>query len=327
MLTKKNDYTWHSNALRGIRGEVNEGNPQPGFYESRRKDKRTGKVDRQPVAYWHDTNTNELRCHRNGRDVDALDALDMWPFACMKPITDETYRNALAGKGWPDEAGSVSDYEATGDDGADPMEALAVAIKKAQADVKNFAKIESDEQLGQAQSLRSHLTTMAGKLDKAREALVRPHIDAQRDINGRWNPVIADAKAAANEVRRPMEAWESFKREAARQAQETAERIAREHAESIRKAADDGKPLPSLIPPEPPRSNAPAPATQIRGGGGRTASVSIWHEVIIDDEAAVYAYLKGNADLTALIAKLAQKATDAGLKVPGTHTVERTKIK
>lgn len=323
----KDSFDWHANALKGERGPIFDGEPMSGWYENRRKNKNTGKIERNLVAYWKDSHDGSQRCHLNGRDVDNDTAQTMWPFASKRPIAADIYHAVLAGAPWPNTADSVNEAAEAESDDSDPMAAIVRDIDKAKADVANYTKIESDEELVRAQSLRSHLTALAGKLDKAREALVRPHIDAQREVNSVWNPIIADAKNFAAKVRVPMEAWESFKREQAKKAQETADRLAREHEESIRAAAEAGKPLPPLIAPTAPPSNAPAPVAKISGGGGRAASVSVWNEVIIDDEAAVYGYLKGAPDLTALILKLAQNAVTAGLTVPGTHTVERTRIK
>lgn len=318
-------FEWHSNALKGVRGPIFDGEPMSGWYENRRKNKNTGKTERNLVAYWKDSHDGSQRCHLNGRDVDNDTAQTMWPFASKRPIPADIYHAVMAGAPWPDSADSVNAHAEAEDDGSDPMAALVKEIAKAKADIPNYAKIESDDQLVKAQSLRSLLTTLAGKLDKMREALVRPHIDAQREVNSAWNPIIADAKDAAAKVRAPMEAWESFKREQARKAHAEEERKQREFEAAARKAEEAGKPAPP--PPAAVVPNAPPPVAKIAGGGGRAASVSVWNEVIIDDEAAVYAYLKGNADLTALILKLAQKASDAGLKVPGTHTDERTKIR
>lgn len=332
----KNDFSWWQNALTGTRGQISADDPEPGFYENRRKDKVSGKVSRDLVAYWHDSNDGELRCHRNGRDVDDLRAREMWPYASKYPVPEHTYRDVLGGQPWPDEASAVNGADE--DDGEkSPTEKIIADITKARADRENYKKIDSDEQSGRGQSLRSLLTTLSGKLDKEREALVRPHLDAQRDINSRYNPIIKAAKDDADAIKKALEAWEDDKREAARVATAAAQKAADE--ENARLAAihqqksDDAEQFNEPAPPPPapvapaPQSNMPAPAAQIRGGAGRAASVSTWHEVVIDDEAAVYAHLKGAPELTALILQLAQKAVNAGLTVPGTHTVEKTRVR
>lgn len=330
----KNDFSWYLNALKGVRGPITADDPEPGFYESRFKNRDTGKVTRSIVAYWYDSNDGGLRCHKNGRDVDDLAAREMWPYASKYPITEETYHAVRAGKPWPDVDGAAD--SAAEDDGTkSEAEKLVEKIKAAKANVPLYAKIDSDELSAKAQSLRSELTGLAGRLDKEREALVRPHIDAQRAINGAWNPHINDAKDQATLIRKAQEKWEDDKREAARRAQAAIDReieeARRKHDATVAKAAAEGKEPPSeypLIPSGPaPQSNMPAPSTQIRGGTGRAASVSVYHEAEITDQDAVYQHFKTDAALKNLLLQLAQSATNAGIKVPGVVTHERSKVR
>lgn len=332
----KNDFTWYTNALKGERGPISADEPQPGFYENRRKDRQTGKINRDLFAYWHDTNDGSLRCHRNGRDMDELDAIEAWPFASKRPIPEQTYRDVLAGKPWPDDDKAVSE---TAEDDAEKTaaEKLRDEIIVAKKGVPDYAKIESDEQAGRGQSLRSLLTTLAGKLDKERETLVRPHVDAQRKINGAWNPTIKDAKDQADIIKRALEKWEDDKREAQREAARLAQKAADE--ENARRAAihqqksdDAGQfnepppPAPAQVVPEV-QSNMPAPSAKISGGSGRAASVSTYYEAEIVDQDAVYQHFKADAALKNLLLQLAQNATNAGIVVPGVTTHERSKIR
>jgi len=323
----KNDFSWYLNALKGVRGPITADDPEPGFYESRFKNRDTGKVTRSIVAYWHDSNDGGLRCHKNGRDVDDLAAREMWPYASKYPITEETYHAVRAGKPWPDVDGTVD--AATEDDGTkSEAEKLVDKIKAAKANVPLYTKIDSDELSAKAQSLRSELTALAGRLDKEREALVRPHIDAQRDINGAWNPHIKEAKDQATLIRKAQEKWEDDKREAARRAQDELDRQAEEARRKLEAAQADGKPAPvDDAPPPPPQSNMPAPSTQIRGGTRRAASVSVWHEAEITDQDAVYQHFKTDAAVKNLLRQLAQNATNAGITVPGVVTHERSKVR
>lgn len=327
----KNDFTWYTNALKGERGPISADEPQPGFYENRRKDRQTGKVNRDLFAYWHDSNDGSLRCHRNGRDMDELDAIEAWPFASKRPIPEQTYRDVLAGKPWPDDDKAVSETaEDTEKTAAEKLRDEIIAAKKG---VTDYVKIESDEQAGRGQSLRSLLTTLAGKLDKERETLVRPHVDAQRDINGAWNPTIKDAKDQANVIKRALEKWEDDKREAQREAARLAQKAADE--ENARRAAihqqksDDAGSAPMVRFVELPevQSNMPAPSAKISGGSGRAANVSTYYEAEIVDQDAVYQHFKTDAALKNLLLQLAQNATNAGIVVPGVTTHERSKVR
>ena len=317
-------FNWWTDALKGVRGQIDGDNPRAGFYCSQRKDRRTKEVTRQPVAYWYDSNDGELRCHRSGRDVPELEAREMWPFVSQRPITEQTYHDVLAGKPWPDIAATAGTVAV--DENLSPDEALAEEIEAAKAGMPQFAKIESDEQASLAQSLRSRLTELKGKAEKEYEAANRPLLDQQKALRTKWFPLKEDAEAAAVTIRRAQEAWETFKRERAREEQRKADEIARANAEAIRKAEEAGKPAPALTPP-PVQSNAPAPSAQIKGGQGRAASVSVYQHVVSIDEDKVFAQFKGNADLTALLINLAQKAIKAGVPVPGAVTEERTAVR
>lgn len=330
-----NNFDWWRNALKGERGPITADDPEPGFYESRFKSRETGKVTRSTVAYWYDTNDGGLRCHKNGRDVDDLDAREMWPYASKYPIPEDTYHAVRAGKPWPDVDAATETAES--DDTKSEAEKLVDKIVEAKKNVVLYEKIDSDELSAKAQSLRAELTSLAGRLDKERETLVRPHIDAQRAINGAWNPHINDAKNQAAIIRKAQEKWEDDKREAQREAERLAQKAADE--ENARLAAihqqrsEDAEQFNETPPPAPapvapaPQSNMPAPSTQIRGGTGRAASVSVYHEAEITDQDAVYQHFKTDAALKNLLLQLAQSATNAGIAVPGVVTHERSKVR
>lgn len=319
-------FNWWTDALKGVRGPITADDPKSGFYCSQRKDRRTKEITRQPVAYWYDSNDGSLRCHRSGRDVPELDAREAWPFCSQRPITEQTYHDVLAGKPWPDIAATAGAVAV--DETKELDEILADEIEAAKAGMAEFAKIESDEQAALAQSLRARLTELKGKAEKEYEAANRPLLDQQKALRTKWFPLKEAAEAAALTIRRAQEAWESFKREQARKAEQERQRIVKEMEEKSEKAVAEGKePLPPIPSGNPPLSNAPPPSTQIKGGQGRAASVSVYQHVVSIDEDKVFAQFKGNATLTALLTELAQKAIKAGVPVPGAVTEERTAVR
>jgi len=324
-----NDFTWHTNALKGVRGPINADDPEPGFYENRWKDRQTGDVTRQPVAYWYDTNNGELRCHKNGRDVEELRAREMWPHASKRPITREGYDSALKGI-WLDDAKGVSDAAAlANDEDLTPAQKIIKEIEEAKKDLPNYLKIDSDDVAAKGQSLRSLFTTLAGKLDKEREALVRPHLDAQRDINAQYNPAINAAKADANTIKKALEQHETDKRVAQRAAEARQAELDAEAARNAdwQAAAPVGSVPEPVAAPVRVVSNAPPPSTQIKGGSGRAASVSTYQHVLSIDIDKVFEQFKGDAHLMATLMELAQKAINAGIPVPGATTEERAKVR
>ena len=80
------EFTWWQNALKGERGPIDGDNPRAGYYRSKAKDKTLG-----AVAYWYDSNSSELRCQQNGRDIDDLRAREMWPHVSRRPIAEDVF--------------------------------------------------------------------------------------------------------------------------------------------------------------------------------------------------------------------------------------------
>src|SRR6202030_1659522 len=128
--------------------------------------------------------------------------------------------------------------------------------------VPEYKGIESDEQAARGQSLRSALTALSGKADKIRVAEKEPHLQASRDVDAKYMPLVTLAKEGADTIRAELSKWEDFKRDAAHKAEAEADRIELEHAEPVRKAEVANKP-----PPPPPAHaipNTPAPPAQIK---------------------------------------------------------------
>jgi hypothetical protein len=349
-------YDYWLAALAGKKPAMVVDDPQPGFY--RKKNGKGREANFVPVAVFPlgDTYVGRVGVEGAGIQYDVTgDKLnELWSWIAGNPISEESYRAvAERGEPWSDahdpsknkpEGKSITqmreenprfdkDLETTFamiDAGeralADlPENRLPREIAEAKAGVSQYERIDSDTMAGQALSLKNTITSLAGELDKHREALVRPHIDAQREVNERLNPIIKDAKASAAALLRSMGIWEDEKRAAARLAQETADKAAREHAEAVRKAEMSDTEAPP--PPSPVLPNTPAPSVQVAAAVGRKASVKVKQFVVSIDEDKAFAMFKGNSELSALLLALAQKAIDAGMPVPGAITEERSVVR
>ena len=101
--------------------------------------------------------------------------------------------------------------------------------------------------------MRARLLELArvGKKEHTEEK--KPHLAAGQAVDRRWNPVIKDAQAGADQVRKALSAWETLKADEQR----------RRHAEEVAAAQDYALPEPEL----------PESDEQVRGGYGRAASV------------------------------------------------------
>lgn len=274
-----------------------------GFYRRPRKEARRI-VGWDPVAFFADEMGDGTVCLVGDVMLNDPHAMSqVWLHCVQYPITEEQYRKAADEGIWFD-ADPLVDLSRKmtevlcGDKDSSGLEQqIAEAIKG----VSTYAKIEDDETASKAQDLRSHLTTLAGKLDKERKELVQPHLDAQREINSRLNPIIKDARDGANTIRESMACWEELKR---------------------KPLSDDFEEKhPGLF------GNAPAPRAQIRGSTGRAAAVREAFDAVITDISAYFQTVKGNPEVTELLQKLAQKDIDAGLRPAGVEAKPTVRIK
>lgn len=317
----KPDYSYWMNALAGKFGPVHDGDPQPGFFR-----KRTGKAAGYvPVAIWEQD--GKMLALVDGQESDPA---EIWSFVCQYPILEEWYRARMLGQPWPDESAAVTASLAPPPSGhnnppTDEAEILKGQIEAASAGVEKFAQIEDDETASKAQSLRSRLLELSGQADKIRETQKKPHLEAGKQIDAKFQPLVKAAKAGADTIRDALGAHETRKANAVAKAAAEVEALRRKAQEEADKAAEQGAPAPVPVPP-PPVTETPAPAVAIRGAYGRAAAVKLVKVAKVVDQDAAYAGLKTHKELIDLIAVLAQRATNAGITLPGVEVTEERKV-
>lgn len=282
-------FAWWTAALKGERGPIDADNPRAGFYRAKSKEKSLS-----AVAIWYDSNSGELRYQDNGRDVDDMKARERWPYVSRRPISEETFWHFRDTGKWNDVDSAVQEPDEPSE--AAPNVAMAAKITALKGSADKYAKIESDEAMVLAQSVRAELMEQSGKADKARVEEKAPHLEKSREVDAKWQSMIKIADAAALAVRRSLEAWNDFKLEQAAAAQKAT------------RAAQTDMGEPPVI-----TSNAPAPSTQIRGGGGRAASVSVKPRVTAIDLDKAWLQFRLEGEVSDVFFQLAQRTIDAGL--------------
>lgn len=306
------DYTYWQNALQGNFLPVHEDSPQPGFYRQ-----RNGKAKGYyPAAIWKEEGLLVASVAGMMADPGSI-----WTYVCQHPVTEQQYRDRVATGKWWDEDDSVTaslSPPAAGHNQPDAVDSIRDQIDAALKGVADYGAITTDETAAKAQSLRSRLLELSREADKTREALKRPHFEAGKAVDDLYQPMVKSAKAGADVIAKELGAHETRKarEEAGRQAKER-QRLADEAA----KHAPIGAPEPV---PEP--MPAPVAVAPIKGAYGRGASVKVVKVATVSDQDAAYGYLKAQPDLVAVIAKLAQKAVDAGFTVPGVTVEEQRKV-
>lgn len=285
--------------------------PECGFYRKKNGGYRKGikqPTTYEPVAIFLDENgemVGRIGSQGNIREVRIDDTAnynlrDIWSYISDKDISEETYRAvAERGEPWPDAhdpkkniiiapstgpntlvRDSIEDTVLRGlFNGSDSK--LIDHLTAVKAGISQYDKIESDEMAARALSLKNEITSVAGELEKVRTELVRPHLDAQQEINGRLNPIIKDAKEDSAKLLRAIGSWEDQKRESA-----------------------------TLNPSS---TNMPSPKAQIAPAVGRRASVKIVKVVIAISPEKAWEQFGSSREVYDVMMKLAQKTVDAGL--------------
>ncbi len=312
---------------RGLAGETNmpfeEGKPEFGRYRSKRSD---GGWD--PVAIFPSQRDGSAVV-MVGQEL-ARDPLRTWLFCASRPISEEVYNSVMAGGNWPDMDETVAAAIEAGEtrrgrnEPDDPLEMLRDQIESAAAGVGAYSSVADEEAAQRGQSLRSRLLELAGQAEKNRKDEKDPHFEAGKAVDAKWKPVIDMAVDAAKIIKDALEAFDTARAKAAAQEAARLREERRKAEEEARKAVEAGKPAPAL-PAAPPVPEPTLPST-IKGGYGRAASMRTVKVVRVGDQDQVYQALRTAPELVSLLAKLAQKAVDAGGTVPGVEIEERRKV-
>ena len=293
---------------------VHDGDAQSGFYRTRGS--KNGIF--LPVAIWQANGT--IICLVDGKYADAA---EVWSFCCRNAVTEGQYRERIESGKWFDENEAASTSlvhdTTTNNPPTDPAEILKGQIEAASAGVGEFAEIKDDAAAARAQSLRSRLLELSGEADKLKDGLKRPHLEAGKAVDARFQPLVKLAAAGADAIRAALRAHETRKARLAEEARAKADEEARKAAA---KAAKAGKPAPAPPPPEP----TPAPAATIQGAAGRAASVRVIKVARVVNIDKAFQALKGHKEIIELIAKLAQRAATAGIPVDGVEVTEERDV-
>ncbi|MDQ0320001.1 hypothetical protein QO002_002139 [Pararhizobium capsulatum DSM 1112] len=315
-----NRWAWWQNALKGVIGPMSEGQPEQGYYRTRFKG---GKWE--PVALWWDEDSGGWLAYRSGREADPAET---WNFCRTHPITRADYDAALEGKPFPDEDAVVADQVAKAGDnsaGVDEAAELQDQIAAALTGMNAYAKIADDATAAKALSLRNRLNELSNQADKKREALKKPHFEAGKAVDAKWQPLVKSAKEGANKVRDAIGSWETVKLQQQRQRERDAE-TARLAAEEAARAAEPQSDVALAPTPVSVAEAAPAP---IKPTYGKSASVQV-KTILKDvtDWTALAAYMIGHPTMQDTLRQLAQRALDAGrTNIPGITTEEKAAVR
>lgn len=297
---------------RRMAGEVvpiHDGEPQAGFYKLRTRDGSW-----HPVAYWF-AKDGTLRCRVGNQDINEQTANERWPYASKNPITHDVYKAVVAGEPWPDQHEAVIRDRAnsTGAEDENSFDGLKDRIEDLARDAQKLidAGPAADQSAAdRASDLANRLAELQKAADAARAAEKKPLDEQVAAVQAKWKPLLGAAdiyKRIKAAVITPFLVAEAAKMRAAEEA-------ARKAAEA---AAKTGEPIAE--------TQAPRAAPKAGASGRRAVALRTVKVVTITDRAAVLAFFADNPIITEALQKMAEKATAAGVTVPGVTVTEEQK--
>jgi hypothetical protein len=295
-------------SLAGKKPEINVDLPQQGYYKARKgKDGPWA-----PVAIW--LKGDDLVA-RHGDEM--VEPARIWSWCADKPVSKADVEHYKEHGRFP---GEIAIGHNSGD--LSLAEEMTDAAKQAIEWLKDN-KITAQVTADIAANMRARLLDLSKKAETERETKVRPHLDAQKAINGEYKPLVDAATSAANALRdaltvfmRAEEAKQRAQAEAKRKAEE--EQAAKERAELLKAnpLAEYTEPL-----PEPPLPLEP-PKVQAGGQAGRKAGLRTITRFELTDYAAALEHVKNHKDVIAAVEKAAFAQAKAGADVPGVKRIE-----
>lgn len=322
----RDGYEWWRDALAGRSPVIHEGRAENGFYRMRRG--RNGPW--LPVAIFHTAAGEHVALVGAERKRDDPD--NIWTWCAKNPVAQADAKHAFSNNNeWPSDAPTIGDNAAKA--GVGPLELLRDYIDTARAWFGKIGQIDTQQKVDQAANYAAELAKLKTEADRERDAQVRPHLEAQREINGQYKPTIDDASALGMEIKRACDAYliaEKRRLEDEARAKYEAERRAAEaerariEAEREKQMRDD--PIAALTSPEPelPMPPPPPEPVKVHAGGQRGRRMGLRKETVysVADFDAVYAWAKDNPKVREAVEKVAIQAAKAGVKVPGIKAEE-----
>ena len=311
-------YEWWRAALAGKAPDIIENEPHDGFFKMRAH--KGGPW--LPVAIFINKQGDQVA--RVAGDVRKPE--DIWTFCAGNPVSQADAKHAFEHGTWPGDAPTIGDNAEKA--GVGTLELLRDYMETARDWFSKVGKIDSQAKVDQAANYAAELSRLKSDADRERDARVRPHLDAQREINGEYKPSIEDADKLSKDIKRSCDAFliaekrrledeARAKYEAERKAAE--EERARIEAEREKQMRDD--PIAALTEPEPELPVPPPPPepVKVHAGGQRGRRMGLRKEIIysVADFDAVYTWAKTNPKVIEAVEKVAIQAAKAGVDVPG----------
>jgi hypothetical protein len=305
------EFQFWRDAVAGKPVVINEGAPQSGYYKTRtRKDGPWA-----PVAIWTVNGKQVCRVGNEQRDPASV-----WVFCAGHPVSKDAAKHAFETGTWPGDAPEIGHN--SGDlslaEQITEYASMALAWLK-KTGIKD--KVTADT----AANYRAKLNELKKEADNARTTEKAPHMAAAKAVDDKWRVPIAEATAAAEDIRAALTQFMVAEEKRLKEEQEKArkeERIATERARIEAERAEKMRvdPVAAMTDPEPelPMPTAVEPVKVQAGGqrGRKTGLKTVTVYEVTDYEAAL-AHVKNHPDVVAAVEKVAKAQAKTGASVPG----------
>ena len=284
------DYIFWRGALKGeFPYAMQDGAFECGFWRTKNRD---GK--RYPVAIWKDED-GEI-CIKVGHDiVDPEKFTGRWNFCWQDPIMHKTYQHWMENGEWPGDIPHSIGHNAPPDEFQMLEEDIESAASDALRWLESVGELERDEDADKAANWRDALKKRAKKAEALRKDEKQPHMDAAREVDQKFKPIIDRAEKSAKTLADALTRLGRRRQEEERRKAEEARRAAEE---ARKKAEAENAPPPK---PEP----EPQPAKpQFGGQTGRKVGMRTRHVAEITDYRAALEHFADHPDVVAVVERL-----------------------
>jgi hypothetical protein len=233
-------------------------------------------------------------------------------------VTEAAYRDAFDKGSWADDPPPPTGIGDNLPD--DPFEAarLELADEEEMAALLLAKPIESQADADKCSTWARRVGLLAARADEGRKEEKAPHLAATREVDARWEPVVAGARELTAKLKKHVEGFLiRQKREAeaiARKAAEEADRLRREAAEVDQRSEAERA---DLLRQAQDADKRAEPKKAIAGRPNMRVSLrTVWTAVIVDYDKA-FAAMKTHPDMREFVQSLADRACRAKVPVEG----------
>lgn len=289
------------------------------------------RVGWKPVAIYMHNGTMVGRVG-SGEHLDGESLVEIWSFIAKYPIPEAWYRDVAEGRQpWPDAKSEIpaADRDVTNADN-DPPAVLTDADHAAGIDAAIGAALKvvtNEAEAAQALGSKNRIAELRLAADKAGRSLYDPPYREYKRLHGLWSPMVTRADTKEKAINKAILTFRESER--VRIANEAAIAAAKQreideaNQRIVDRAIERNEPL-TIESFDTTEIVAPAPISEIVPTYGTRKIKEELHTILdsITDYDAVYAFLKAEPKVKALLLELATAKVKAGFTVPGTVTHE-----